>query len=117
MIAMIFEYWFDPDSPEIFEEYLKVSEEVRTHLIHIEGFVSVERFESANEPGKYMAIGFFEDEDAVAEWRNLPEHRHAQTLGRGRFFTNYRLRMAEVIRDYGLNHRDQAPVDSRALHG
>lgn len=116
MIAMIFEYWFDPDSPQIFNEYLEASDEVRAALIDIDGFHSVERFESSTDPGKYVAIGFFDDETAVSAWRNHSQHRHAQAIGRHRFFTDYRIRMARVIRDYGPAHRDQAPVDSRAAH-
>lgn len=116
MIAMIFEFWFDPNAPEIYEEYLDTSTELRTHLAEVDGFGGVERFESTSEPGKFVAIGFFADEGAVSEWRNRPEHRRVQALGRSRFFTNYRLRMAQVVRDYGPDDRDQAPADSRAAH-
>ena len=98
---MIFESWFDEDAPEIYEEYLATSTELRTHLADLEGFEGVERFESTSEPGKFMAIGFFDDEEAVTSWRNRPEHRRVQALGRSRLFTKYRLRMAEVVRDYG----------------
>lgn len=116
MIVMIFEYWFDPDSPEIFEEYLQASDTLRALLADVDGFHGVERFESSTQSGKYVAIGFFDNEDAVAAWRNHPHHRHVQTLGRHRFFTDYRLRMAQVIRDYGPVQRDQAPADSRTFH-
>ena len=116
MIAMIFEFWFDSNAPEIYEEYLETATELRTHLADLDGFGGVERFESTSEPGKFVAIGFFENEDAVSAWRNRPEHRHVQTLGRNRLFTNYRLRMAEVVRDYGPDERGQAPADSRTVH-
>ncbi len=116
MIAMLFEFWFDPDTPEVFAEYLRESAQVRAHLTGVDGFQGVERFESSSEPGKFVAIGFFDNEEAVTEWRNRSEHRRVQALGRSRLFTNYRLRMAQVIRDCGPNDRDQAPADSRALH-
>ncbi len=116
MIAMIFEFWFDQNSPDIYHEYLDTSTELRTYLADLEGFRGVERFESTTEPGKFVAVGFFDDEEAVTEWRNRPEHRQVQALGRSRLFTNYRLRMAEVVRDYGPDDRDQAPADSRAAH-
>jgi heme-degrading monooxygenase HmoA len=116
VIAMIFEFWFDPDKPDVFDEYLVASAELRTHLAGLDGFGGVGRFESCSEPGKFVAIGFFDTEEAVTAWRNRPEHRRVQTLGRRRFFTNYRLRMAEVIRNYGPDDRHQAPADSRATH-
>jgi len=117
MIVMIFEYQFDPDATDVYEEYLAKSAEVRTHLSGIEGFHSVERFASPDQPGKFVAIGYFEDEAAVEEWRNLPEHREAQELGRQRFFTDYRLCMAEVTRDYSKHDREAVPDDSRSIHG
>jgi len=116
MIAMIFEYSFDPNAPEVYAEYLSAADEVRTHLPTLDGFLGIERFTSCSEEGKYLALGFFEDEEAVARWRNHPEHRRAQALGRQRFFTDYRLRMAEVVRDYGPSERSQAPRDSRQAH-
>jgi heme-degrading monooxygenase HmoA len=117
VIAMIFEFWFDLQARETFDEYLAESEELRTYLADFDGFRGVERFESCAEPGKFVAIGFFDDERAVAEWRDHPAHRRAQALGRSRFFVHYRLRMAEVVRDYGPRDREQAPHDSRLVHG
>ena len=116
MIAMIFEYWFDPAKPEVYDEYLREAAELRSHLADVAGFRGVERFQSCVDPSKFMAVGFFDDEGAVADWRNRSEHRRVQALGRGRFFTDYRLRMAEVTRDYGPNDREQAPADSRRAH-
>ena len=117
MVAMIFEFWFDPDAADIYEEYLRESDEVRRLLEGFEGFEGVERFESTAEPGKFVAIGFFTDENAVARWRTAPEHRRVQALGRARLFTRYRLRMAEVTRDYDSDDRTQAPRDSLVWHG
>ena len=114
---MIFEFWFDPDAPEIYEEYLQESAQVRRRLAEFEGFEGVERFESTAEPGKFVAIGFFTDENAVARWRTAPEHRRVQALGRARLFTRYRLRMAEVTRDYDSDDRTHAPRDSLVWHG
>ena len=106
MIAVIFEVW--PEQGRV-DEYLDIAHELGAELDRIDGFVSVERFESIYEPGKYLALSFFRDEDAVKAWREHAEHRVAQAKGRGGIFANYRLRVAEVVRDYGPQERDQAP--------
>lgn len=116
MVAMIFEFWFDPDDRSTFDEYLAASTDVRELLAGMDGFEGVERFQSTAEPGKYVALGFFRDEAAVTAWRTHPGHRRVQQLGRDRFFTGYRLRIAEVVRDYGPDERAQAPDDSRRFH-
>ncbi len=115
MIVMIFEFWMNSDET-VSDEYLTTSSELREKLTGFDGFAGVERFESCSEPGKFVAIGFFEDEAAVSRWRMTPEHRRAQVLGRSRYFTSYRLRMAELVRDYGPTDRAGAPTDSNAYH-
>jgi heme-degrading monooxygenase HmoA len=107
-IAMIFEFWLDPD---LHQEYLAESAQVRDLVAGVPGFLGVERFRSTADPDKFLAVGFFADEDAVARWRTDPGHRRAQALGRRRLFTRYRLRMANVVRDYDADHRAQAPID------
>jgi heme-degrading monooxygenase HmoA len=114
MIAVIFEVW---PKTERREQYLAIAAELRARLEAVDGFISVERFESLTEPGKILSLSFFRDEAAVATWRNTIEHRAAQTAGREAIFADYRLRIAEVIRDYGMNAREQAPRDSRERHG
>ena len=111
MIAVIFEVW-----PARREDYLDIAAELRPHLEQIDGFISVERFESLTEKGKMLSLSFFRDEAAVEAWRNVAEHRAAQAKGRGGIFKDYRLRIAGVIRDYGMNERAQAPKDSKAAH-
>ena len=106
MIAVIFEVW--PAEGRV-EDYLEIAHELRTELDRIDGFISVERFESIYESGKYLALSFFRDEAAVKAWREHAEHRIAQAKGRGGIFANYRLRVAEVSRDYGPDDREQAP--------
>lgn len=113
MIAVIFEVW--PREGQR-DAYLKRAAALRPLLDEIPGFHSVERFESLTEPGKLLSVSFFEDEAALKHWRNLPDHRAAQAAGRGRHFADYRLRVAEVARDYSMTRRDEAPEDSRALH-
>jgi len=115
-VAMIFEFWFDPEAPGIYDEYLRESDEVRRRLAGYEGFLGVERFQSTSDPHKFVAVGFFADEAAVKRWRAAPEHRRVQALGRRRLFARYRLRMADVTRDYGTDDRRQTPEDSRAWH-
>src|SRR3954451_7274548 len=113
MIAVIFEVW---PKPELKQQYLDLAAELRPILETIDGFISIERFESLTEKGKILSLSFFRDEAAVAAWRNIPEHRKTQGKGRATIFDNYRLRIAGVIRDYGMNDRAQAPSDSRAVH-
>lgn len=114
MIAVIFEVWPDPDN---IDTYLDTAADLRPLLDGADGFISIERFESLAEPGKYLSLSFWRDEDAVAAWRNTEDHRAAQEKGRAGVFANYRLRVAGVIRDYGMGERQQAPDDSRARHG
>ena len=114
MIVMIFEFEV---RPEEYEAYLSESTELRPHLAQIAGFISVERFAGQSTDGRFVAIGHFENEEAVAEWRNLQAHRRAQWLGRSRFFTSYRLVMAQALRDYSHDRRDQAPQDSKSQIG
>ena len=114
MIAVIFEVW--PKSGHK-QQYLDLAAELRPLLEGIDGFISVERFESLYEPGKMLSLSFFRDEAAVQAWRNLEAHRAAQAKGRAEVFSDYRLRIAGVIRDYGISEREQAPSDSRSRHG
>src|SRR5215211_603430 len=111
MIAVIFEVW-----PERREDYLDIAAELRPLLKQIDGFISVERFESITEKGKMLSLSFLRDETAVQAWRNIAEHRAAQAKGRGGVFKDYRLRIASVIRDYGMNERAEAPADSRVAN-
>ena len=113
MIAVIFEVEPFPDKRDA---YLDLAAEMRAMLEEVDGFVSVERFESLTQPGKLLSLSFWRDEDAIERWRRLERHRAAQAIGRARYFRDYRLRIAAVLRDYGLNQRDQAPADSRAHH-
>ena len=96
--------------------YLQRAAALKAHLADIPGFISVERFESLTEPGKLLSLSFWEDEAALEHWRTLPEHRDAQSAGRNIHVDDYRLRVAGVIRDYGMTDRAQAPADSKALH-
>ena len=113
MIAVIFEVWPDPRRRQ---DYFDLAAELRPLLSLIDGFIGIERFESLSEPGKILSLSFWRDEAAVAEWRGIAEHRAAQAKGRAGIFRNYRLRVAGVLRDYGMNERAQAPQDSRAAH-
>jgi heme-degrading monooxygenase HmoA len=114
MIAVIFEV--EPE-PAYQQEYLDIAAALRAELETIDGFVSVERFESLSRRGHLLSLSFWRDEDAVARWRNLEAHQLAQARGRAGVFRSYRLRVAEVVRDYGLHDRGGAPPDARAVHG
>ncbi len=114
MIAVIFEFWPDGDRAA---EYFEIAGALRTHLEKIDGFISIERFESLATKGKVLSLSFWRDEESVRAWRNLDIHREAQESGRGGIFTDYRLRVATVLRDYGMENRGEAPQDSRERHG
>ena len=114
MVAVIFEVW--PAKGRA-EEYFELAASLRSDLVKIDGFISIERFESLTIKGKYLSLSFWRDEEAVRTWRNLEGHRRAQTRGRNGVFADYRLRVASVVRDYGLVERGDAPNDSRDLHG
>jgi heme-degrading monooxygenase HmoA len=114
MIAVIFEV--HPTEGRR-DDYLDIAADLRPVLEQVEGFISVERFQSLVTPGKILSLSFFEDENAVRRWRALSAHRKAQAQGRSGVFRDYRLRVAHVIRDYGMFEREQAPKDSRKIHG
>ena len=114
MIAVIFEVW-PADGRK--EEYLDIAASLRPLLDQVDGFISLERFQSLSDPGKILSLSFFRDEAAITHWRSLEEHRSAQAKGRAGVFKDYRLRVASVIRDYGMSSREQSPRDSRQAHG
>ncbi|MGR3711562.1 MAG: antibiotic biosynthesis monooxygenase family protein [Shimia sp.] len=114
MIAVIFEVQVAEGRKD---DYLEIAGGLRSILDEVEGFISVERFQSLTDPDKLLSLSFFEDEAAVERWRTLSKHRAAQGQGRGGVFADYRLRVAGVIRDYGMFARDQAPQDSQDAHG
>jgi len=114
VIAVIFEV--EPE-PARRQEYLDTAQALRASLEQVDGFISVERFVSLTHPERMLSLSFWRDEDAVKRWRSLEEHRAAQATGRARVFRDYRLRVAQVVRDYGMRQRDEAPHDSRAAHG
>jgi heme-degrading monooxygenase HmoA len=111
VIAVLFEAW--PAERQA-GHYRDLAAALRPRLDEIDGFLSIERFESLAEPGKLLSLSFWRDEAAVAAWRNQPEHRTVQAQGRARILRRYRLRVAGVLRDYGSDDRVQAPADSRA---
>lgn len=113
MIAIIFEV--EPAEGQQ-ADYLDIAADMRPLIEQVEGFISVERFQSITNPGKMLSLSYFRDEEAVQQWRRLAAHRNAQSKGRNGVFKDYRLKVAEVIRDYGMFDRDQAPEDSVAAH-
>jgi heme-degrading monooxygenase HmoA len=96
------------------EDYLALAAELAPALERREGFVSVERFESLTKPGKVLSLSLWRDHAAIRAWRAYPAHAGAQALGRGEIFTDYRLRIAEVVREYGMTDLAGRPPDVRA---
>ena len=113
MIAVIFEV--EPEEGRG-DEYLDIAAQMRPLAEQVDGFISVERFQSLTDRKKLLSLSFFRDEAAIEVWRKLDAHRSAQSAGREGIFAGYRLRIAHVMRDYGLDDRVQAPADSRVAH-
>lgn len=98
------------------QAYLDAAAALRPQLEHLDGFISIERFESLAQKGKVLSLSYWRDETAIAQWRNLEVHRQTQSLGRREIFSDYRIRVAQVMRDYGMYQRQQAPPDSNGVH-
>ncbi len=113
MIAVIFESW---PAPGKMQSYLDMGARLGPQLEKIDGFISIERFQSFSDPGKLLALSIWRDEAAVDAFRNWDVHRNVQSNSRKDVFLDYRLRVAAVLRDYGMTERAQAPDDSRAAH-
>ncbi len=109
MIAVIFEVWPGPDAGQ--ERYLDIAAELRPMLDGRDGFISIERFQSLTDPHKLLSLSFWRDEAAVEAWRREQPHIAAQLAGRNTLFRDYRLRVASVIRDYGMEQRAEAPAE------
>lgn len=114
MIAVIFEL---TPAEGRFPDYKRLAEELGEELRGRDGFISVERFESISRPGHFVSLSFWRDEEAVRQWRTLQKHRAAQKQGRAGIFKSYRLRVAQVLRDYTMDERSEAPRDSVQAHG
>ena len=113
MVAVIFEVMPNEGKKQ---DYLDMAAELKPTLEKMKGFISIERFQSLTDPGKILSLSFWEDDESIKGWRNLEEHRHAQYEGRHGIFKDYHLRIAHVIRDYGMFERQEAPADSRQFH-
>ena len=113
MIAVIFEVIPNEGKKE---EYLNIAASLRPELDHIEGFISIERFQGFSDPDKVLSLSFWRDEESIQQWRNLEMHRHAQAKGRNEVFKDYHLRIATVVRDYGMFERKETPEDSSNFH-
>ena len=114
MIAVIFEFTAAPGRRQ---EYLDLAAGLGALVKDFDGFISIERFQSLTDPERFVSLSFWRDEEAVRKWRNVQKHREAQAKGRGGIFARYRLRIAQVSRDYTMDERGQAPADSRQVHG
>jgi len=113
MIAVIFEFRTDPAQRAT---YLELAQRMSRLVEEADGFLGIERFQSLADENRVLSLSFWRDEEAVTAWRNTVAHREAQAWGRIGIFRDYRLRVAHVVRDYGLDDRAQAPADSRAAH-
>lgn len=96
-------------------EYFDLAKELAPELQKIDGFISVERFESLTSKGKYLSLSTWRDEAAVKSWREHLGHRMAQGKGKSRIFKDFRIRVASVLRDYDMASRTGAAA--RATSG
>jgi heme-degrading monooxygenase HmoA len=113
MIAVIFEVIPNEGKKD---EYLSIAASLAPALEQMDGFLSIERFQSLKDAGKILSLSFWRDEESVQRWRNVELHREAQAKGREWIFNDYRLRIALVSRDYGMYNRKEAPADSKEFH-
>lgn len=112
MYTVIFEVWPNKNNNGK-EQYLDIASKLKAFLETQEGLISIERFQSLVDENKLLSLSFWKDEEAIKIWRNLFEHRMAQQKGRNELFSDYRIRVASVVRDYGMNSRDEIPEDSK----
>lgn len=113
MIAVLFEVFLKEEHKS---EYLQIASKLKLKLEEMEGFISIERFASLQDSNKILSLSYWENEESIKQWRNLMVHREGQAQGRNHIFNDYRIRVGQIIRDYGMNERDQAPLDSREIH-
>lgn len=114
MIAVIFQFDIHKGHKD---DYFDLAADLRPFLQEVDGFISIERFQSVHDPNRLLSLSFWRDEGALSAWRNLEDHRRAQTKGRASILQDYRLSVAEVVRDYGMHDRAEAPKDSKSRHG
>lgn len=94
------------------QRYLDLAAALKPLLAGFEGFIRAERFSSLNEEGKLLSMNVWTDEEAVARWRNVVEHRMSQREGREKLFESYRITVCKAIREYSDTERSEAPDDS-----
>lgn len=111
MLAVIFEV--TPRDGRA-QRYFDIAAALRPELQRIDGFLSVERFESLTRPGVFLSLSYWRDEAAIVQWRNLACHREGQREGRGAVFADYSIRVMSCVRAYGMHDRAEAPADSQA---
>jgi len=102
MHVVVFEVTVKPD---VGHRYFDIAAELKPELEKIDGFLSVERFESMLTPHKYLSLSFWRDEDSVARWREHGMHQSAQMLGKSEIFADFRISVAEIKRQYTLADR------------
>jgi heme-degrading monooxygenase HmoA len=113
MVAVIFEVYPKLDSKQ---EYLDIAVELKPLLSEIDGFISVERYVSLQDENKILSLSFWKNEESILQWRNLEIHRKGQAKGVSHIFSDYRIRVGGIIRDYGMDNRNEAPIDSDTRH-
>ncbi len=112
MLAVLFEV---TPRPGLAQRYFDIAADLRPALEAIDGFVSVERFQSLGRPDVFLSLSYWRSEAAISVWRNQACHRGGQREGRESVFSEYRIRVVSVERDYSLHNRAEAPLDSNAV--
>ena len=114
MIIVLFE---SKPTPGKISTYLSMGEALRDHLKTVDGFIAIDRFQNVNDSSRLIAVSYWRDRESVDKWRKDELHRRIQADTRDNVFVDYRLIVAEVLRDYGKFNREQAPDDSKVAFG
>lgn len=96
--------------PEHREEYERWGKKIHELAVKMPGFISIKTF--AADDGERVSVVEFESEETMLAWRNQPDHRTAQELGRKLFYSEYRIQVCQPLRDYSFPKKTDSPHGS-----
>lgn len=103
MYAVIFEVKIKAEGKE---QYLSIAAKLKEELIKMDGFISIERFQSLVDEGKLLSLSYWESQESIEIWKQNLDHLQAQSEGRAKLFEDYRIRIADVVKDYTMETSD-----------
>ncbi|WP_105631557.1 antibiotic biosynthesis monooxygenase family protein [Cronobacter dublinensis] len=107
MIAVLFEAQALPQAQQ---RYFDLAAGLKPLLADAPGFIDLERFQSLTAPDRFLSLSWWESEEAVRQWKGNLMHQAAQQEGKARIFAHYRIRVAQVLRDYSSDTKDNSHV-------